>query len=1081
MKTRIPLLTTFIFLLFCSSGYSISNLANYISYKHVNGNAYQVSLHVYRDCRGIGYNDSLLMKVEGDNNCFNAINFYVTRDTIINGTFECSSGNSCNIQNGVGNIGVEEQIYSATIDFDSAPYKVVLDSNCCDIYFVYSDCCRSGAVTTGITGSATNYAYLNRCYGKSNISVNYNNKIALNAYCNTTFEYSPFAIDADGDSLVFSLDSPLGSSRTNSILFNTPLSPTIPITPVCADLSVACVPAFISGFYTGFDFDSITNTIRLTPKKCTEVSTFVNRTDEYRKDTGGIWRLIGTTRRDQLIFISQLNNNIIPSLETKEAYYGCVGDSVNILFESKDKAPIGGFSDSTYISWEHSVANASLFINDVNAKNQKATLIWTPAKSDILKNDEYVHLLVTESNCSSNTSTSKSIVLYAVDSLKSDYRIIDRKNGTLFLDASISGGSPRLANRITWSIDTLSNFTTPITRTKEVDSIIRLEPGKYYVRLLVENTTNCDINIIDSIVIDPYFRFNFDGVPTKVCKQNNLIIRPKLFTAKRPIIYQWYVSGSANQISSDSFLSVEINADIAYVLNAKDATNQTYYETISITAKELPNLNSIKNPEPRCFDEGRFDLYENYPTGIDLNQITKDSSAIWFNTVDKRRSVMVKQGLGAPYWYQTERFYNASLNNGYIPDPNVDTVRVYAQDLNNGCIDSAPFWVRIYANPVIDLNNLNLCQATGSFRPNELLITSPSNPEVGTHSWLIDSAPAGLNSFDLSQILVDEDPHPIKTDYHFYPFMKGSHPSNPTNQTRLGMYKLKFCYADSATHCQSCAYSYITISPTPNIEFTAFPKLCYNDPIVQLDSYVSLKKGRWELKYFNNDSTGLAFNAALSRMMDSTQIDINSPDRLGGIYFWRYVNESEKCPNRDSLEMIVNKRPGLQLNINKDSLYLGETILLEVSQGTGLNLKWENGNISPTRLIREFATPEGINNFIMTATNPATSCIAEDTAIITVIKTKRPTSVQKLSQMGLSVYPNPTNALLHIKSKYPIHSLNLMDPTGKQVNQKHPETGYNQTNKNDTVLDLTHLKPGVYFLHVSGLMGEAHLQILIRK
>jgi hypothetical protein len=56
-----------------------------------------------------------------------------------------------------------------------------------------------------------------------------------------------------------------------------------------------------------------------------------------------------------------------------------------------------------------------------------------------------------------------------------------------------------------------------------------------------------------------------------------------------------------------------------------------------------------------------------------------------------------------------------------------------------------------------------------------------------------------------------------------------------------------------------------------------------------------------------------------------------------------------------------------------------------------------------------------------------------------------------------------------------------MDPTGKQVNQKHPETGYNQTNKNDTVLDLTHLKPGVYFLHVSGLMGEAHLQILIRK
>lgn len=1081
MKTKLHLLLVLIFFSFSSTSYSISQIGTYISYKHVSGNAYKVSLHIYRDCRGIGYNDSFLMKLEGSNNCFNSINFYVTRDTIINGTFECSTGHSCNAPNGPGTAGVEEQIFSATIDLDSATYKVVLDSNCCDLYFTYGDCCRNGAGTTGITGALFNYAYLNRCVAKDNNSTNYKNKIALNAYCNTTFEYNPFAIDSDGDSLVFSLDAPLSNSRTATIAYSNPLSPTIPITPVCVDLSVDCAPAFLSGFYTGFDFDSITNTMRLTPKNCSEVTTFVNKTDEYRKDTAGIWRLVGSTRRDQLIFISTLANNNIPTVDVDETYFSCIGDSINIALVSKDKAPSGGFNDSTFISWEHSAANVDISIDNVNVKNQTATIKWTPKASDISNRGEMVHLIVTESNCPRNTSTSKAIILYAVDSLRSNHQLIDRKNGTLYMNAMLSGGSLLLLNRVTWLVDTLRDFTTAHTRSRVVDSISRLIPGKYYVRLLIENGTSCAINLLDSIVIAPYFRFNFEGALTEVCKKNNLIIRPNLFTAKRPITYQWYVNGSSTQISSDSFLSVEINGDISYVLNAKDATNQTYFETISITSKALPDLSSVQSPSAKCFDEGKFDLFGNHPTGVGLSQNTKDSSSIWFNTVDSRRSAMVKQGIGAPYWYETGRFYDTSLHSGFVPSPNVDTLRLYARETYTGCIDSLDFWVRINANPIFELNELSICQATGVFRPNELLVKAPFNPEAGMHTWSIDSAPSGLSSFDLTQILIDEDPHPLITDYHFYPYIKGSDPSNPVNLARLGTYKLQFCFEDSATKCQSCASTYFTILPTPSVQFKPFPKLCYNDPVVQLDSFVNLKNGRWELKYFNGDSTGSNFNSAQARMIDSTQIDVNTSDNLGGNYYWRYVNESDVCISQDSLDMVVNKRPNLQLNINTDSLYLGETVLLNVTQGGGLNLKWENGNISPSRLIREFATPEGVNLFIMTGTNPTTSCAASDTAIITVFRTKRPTSIRRIKEIGLVVYPNPTQSSLNLSTQEPVQLISVIDPTGKEVFRKSfKKESILKVNKGGE-LDLSNLKPGVYILHISGKSGEVNTRIVLHQ
>jgi hypothetical protein len=1046
---------------------------NYISYEYESTNRYKILLHVYRDCRGVSLGNTASITVSSGASCFTSVNLVLNKDTIINRAVKCPSSNICGSPNTNGNgFGMEEHVFSGIMDLDSAAFSDIKNSNCCEIYFGYQGSLRSSAITTGISGSGYNYAFLNRCIG-NNSSVYYTNKYPYSALCNNTFEYNPMAIDPDGDSLVFELDTPLISNRTTNAAYSTPLNASIPITPVCVTQTVTCAPALFSGIYIGFDFNKVTNNMRLTPANCNEVTVFVNTTKEYRKDTAGIYRLIGETRKEHLLFMGNAGNNIPPSINLDDAYYACIGDSLLVNVASADKAPTGGVSDTTFLTWSHNISNLTVEMNDSSDKNQSATIKWAPQKSDISNIPYVVNFAVSESNCISNSQASKSTAIYVVDSLTSNPTVLDRKNGTLYLNANITGGSPLLENQITWVVADNPQLNNATIRNKEVDSIIRLNPGKHYYNLIITNGSNCAIFVSDSIVIDPYFRFNFNNVQSEYCKNNLTSIQPNILNANRPITYEWYIQGSPIIISSDSILERIISGPETYFLTAKDNSGKSYSLNFSATTLELPDLSSVKNPEAKCLVEGQFDLFKDYPIGIDLDQSTKDSNFITFKTVNNKRSGMVKSGLGNPYWYFAQNFFDSSLNQNYIPNPPVDSLRVYATNFITGCSDSSLFLVNINRNPEITLVNKTLCQNFGSVNPNDLLLVEPSDLSNGEFSWSIDSAPAGLNPSDIAQILKDTDPSPFNKEYAFYPYIPGSSPSAPFNKNRIGKYKLRFCFTNNTTQCQSCGFAYLEVIESPDLTLKPFTNICYNEGIVELDSNANLTGGIWSLISFNNLYNGSDYDLAASRISNN-QLNLESSPIEGGDYFVKYINTTQTCPVEDSVHIVVGAQPNLKLNTYADSIYLGESITLRVLEGTNWNLRWENGNISPSRQIREFPLNAGKYNFIMTATNPANNCKHSDTAIITVFKDER-VGVKSLFVSNLNIYPNPAKKNVNIQSKYPIKSLQLLTIEGQLLYQADHEFELNLE------LDLSKLSGGTYYLGIKGETETHYVKLTVIK
>jgi len=344
-----------------------------------------------------------------------------------------------------------------------------------------------------------------------------------------------------------------------------------------------------------------------------------------------------------------------------------------------------------------------------------------------------------------------------------------------------------------------------------------------------------------------------------------------------------------------------------------------------MTLHVIPDLSTVRDPAPKCFDDGRFDLGADFPFGANFKWSGKTNSKIWYTMNDARRDSMVERDSVAPHWYNTQYFFDLTKNNQFIPNPGIDKITIHVKQNTTGCEDSTTFNVRVNPNPVVILKSDSLCRLDGAFRVNNKLLAAPANPDAGIYTWQIVSATAGVSSSDYPRILEDRNPSPFFSDYWFNP--------NAVSNS-AGCYELKFCYQDGATNCRTCDSTWVCIKAEPNITFKPFDKFCYSDDTICLDSYVNHKNGRWELKSFNQYSNGTSpYSYAANRMIDSTKIDVNdlttadgNPNGAGGTYYWRYTNAQGGCQAMDSVQMVVSARP--QLNVTDlDTVFKNAAII----------------------------------------------------------------------------------------------------------------------------------------------------------
>ncbi len=258
------------------SGFATHFAGGEITYEHISGNTYTVTMKVYRDCDGINFGSTATLRVRS--NSFSS-NQSLSRISVSDITVLCPGQISpCSPGGGAG--GIQEIIYRRNITFNPLPAGQVYTLS-------YESCCRNNDITT-ISSPGSNDWYI-RSTLDPNLTVQNTSPVFLNPpyslllLCTSQqVSISPNAFDADGDALQFSLVNCQqefnqdvtyigGRSGTNPLYTASgvsinPFTGLITFVPTQAQVGIVCI--LVEEFRNGVKIGEIVRDIQVNIQPC---------------------------------------------------------------------------------------------------------------------------------------------------------------------------------------------------------------------------------------------------------------------------------------------------------------------------------------------------------------------------------------------------------------------------------------------------------------------------------------------------------------------------------------------------------------------------------------------------------------------------------------------------------------------------------------------------------------------------------------------------------------------------------------------------------------------------------------------
>ncbi len=339
------------FLLFVSGKVSASHtMGADLTYECLGGNTYKVTVSFYRDCIGIAAPANPLVTVTSTS-CGQSLSVtcYKRPGTGQEVTPACSS--SVTTCNGGPFTGIQEWVYDGIITLPAA---------CADWTFGYSLCCRNAAITTINTPSGSTfyiYATLNNLVSTCNSSPTFSNKPVPFLCLGQQYCFNHGAYDADGDSLVYELITPMQTS-SSTVTYHAPYNASNPLNSSPST-----------------SFNSATGDICLNPQAL-EVTVMAVLVKEYRNGV-----LIGTVERDLQLTVMNCAN----TLPTLTGINGTNNFSITICANEPTCFDI--FSNDVdagqqlLVDWNFGIPGATF--NTGTGLHPTGTFCWTPGASDI--------------------------------------------------------------------------------------------------------------------------------------------------------------------------------------------------------------------------------------------------------------------------------------------------------------------------------------------------------------------------------------------------------------------------------------------------------------------------------------------------------------------------------------------------------------------------------------------------------------------------------------------------------------------------------------------------------------------------
>jgi gliding motility-associated-like protein len=481
-----------------------------LTYQCLSGNQYRIRLALYRDCAGIAAENTQTVTIR-------SVSCNITQTvtlTKIAGTGQevtpICPGQATRCTGGT-QPGVQEYIYEAIVTLPP----------CADWVMTFNLCCRNSAITTINTPGSMNIniqATLNNLAFPCNDSPTFTNRPVPFICVGQPFCFNNGSIDSDGDSLSYTLMTPMHTNTVNVTY----------IAPYNANNPLASSPAAT--------FNPLTGDMCVTPTSL-QVTVFAVLVKEWRNGV-----LVGSVMRDvQVRTITCTNNN--PSLNGinntgSYAMNACAGTPISFNIPSFDV----NTSQNVTLTWNSGIPGASFSPTGGaggTASRPTGVFTWTPTLADVSGIPHCFTVKVTDNNCPYFGSQTYSFCI-TVGGFNVTPTIVPAicNSATGSISLATTAGVTPFTYSWTPAVSTGTNATN-------------LTPGNY--TCTVTDATGCTRSTVYTVPSTPGGTASISSFANVTCNAANngtaTVTTAGAFTA--PLTYAWTPSGGTAATASN--------------------------------------------------------------------------------------------------------------------------------------------------------------------------------------------------------------------------------------------------------------------------------------------------------------------------------------------------------------------------------------------------------------------------------------------------------------------------------------------------------------------------------------------------
>jgi gliding motility-associated-like protein len=589
-----------------------------VSYKCLGNGKYKITAKVYRDCRGIGMgivSFGAYAGTNGGNGCGSYTLSGLSRVKITDITSRCSTASSpCSPSNTTtGNQGTEEHTFEATVDFNTSPLSnFVNKSTCCEVTFYVNENARNGAITTGSASQnfystcMINICNLKKMKDKCNNSPQLSNPPFAILCCNQPWYFNNGAIDTlDYDSISYRLVDGLQGIPNTSITYSSPFSSQYPMTPFCSPpTTIKCTPNPKTNPPRGFYFDTANGDVIVTPTKCDEVPVLCIEQTEWRKDTLGVYRIIGKTRRDMQLWIKDdCGYNNSPVINGPFSYKVCEGEKLCFKIKITDATftPNQTTPDTVLGKWNAGIPGATFKVVDPKLREKEYEFCWTPpigSASDVLYS---FTVTATDQHCSPPANSIRSFKVKVNPKPTSKRRYTQLKCGKFAMEAY----NTYAAASYSWSVrDTLSKEL--FYSTKKTDTMNYYYGGKYIIVHKLISSSSCVTIYSDTVILTQPPKVILAKADSFACYGTTFTLKAKVIAGKPTLKYKWNNGDTLDNTTVKNF-----KKDSTLMLEVTDGDGCKFRDTTYTFVKPLPVISLGPDKVICTYETNTFDGQNN--------------------------------------------------------------------------------------------------------------------------------------------------------------------------------------------------------------------------------------------------------------------------------------------------------------------------------------------------------------------------------------------------------------------------------------------------------------------------------------